>query len=102
LYPSKCIFYKIKNAEIVFRKESDKLIDGRLTLKCLTSAFININSTNTLPKCHNIFQKIVTIYFRTRLYFLLRKRSDELNKLTQESSKCGSRSIGMRVAIKKV
>jgi hypothetical protein len=49
LYPSKCIFDKIKNAEIVFRKESDKLIDGRLTLKCLTSAFININSTNTLP-----------------------------------------------------
>lgn len=89
------------NAEILFRKECNKLLDGRLTLKCLTSAFINIG-TNSLPKCHNIFQKIFTIYFRTRLYFLLRKRSDELNKSTKESLKCGSRSIGMRIAVKKV
>lgn len=98
VYSSKHAFDTIVQAEILFRKKSEKLIEGELTLKTLTSAFINI-SNNVLPNCHGIFEKIITLYFRTRLYILLRKCSLQADVHQKQSVKCASRSVGMRIAV---
>jgi hypothetical protein len=58
---------------------------------------------------HSVFQLAINlayglanIYFKSGIYFMLRKENNTLSNLKQRSTKCDSKSMGMRRAVQNI
>ena len=102
LYPSEPIFQLLRKAETYFRTKEDDILCSKILLPQLVQYFSKSahNVTGVFPTCHDVVTKLLTTFFRSRIHLLLRKYNNE--HPTKQSSKCGSKSVGMRVAVNTV
>jgi hypothetical protein len=88
-------------AEMHIRKYASKLIQGETKLKFVIALFFKSNAFS-FPTCHNLAYGLANIYFKSRIYFMLRKENKTLSNLKQRSAKCDSKSMGMRRAVQNI
>lgn len=77
------------------------LVENQLKMDNVVSAFIKNNEKDYyLPQYHNLFVKVLKLFFKTRMYIFLCLANKQL--ISRSSTKCDSRSIGVRSAVNKV
>lgn len=90
--PSKKVFRLLQCADKVFRQYEHKVLN--VPLRVITQAVLQSTTPDGYPSCHNIRKKLVDKFLALRMRIALRKMN---NKQKTTSSKCGSKSVGMRV-----
>lgn len=100
--PSPAVVSFLETAESLFRVNSDRLLQNKITLSQLeVSAYENVTFVNCFPSCHSIEKKLLRAFLKTRLHILLRKENERA-ALNKTDTKCGSRSIGKQAATRNV
>jgi hypothetical protein len=88
-------------AEMHIRKYASKLIQGETKLKFVIALFFKSNAFS-FPTCHKSCLRTCKYYFKSGIYFMLRKENNTLSNLKQRSTKCDSKSMGMRRAVQNI
>lgn len=100
--PSPAVVQFLESAENLFRVNSAQLVQNELTLSQLEECVLqSVTHVNCFPDCHNIANKLLKVYLKTRLQIHLRKENQRLAEI-KSTVKCGSRSIGKQVATSNV
>ncbi|KAG8237033.1 hypothetical protein J437_LFUL016846 [Ladona fulva] len=98
--PSKSVFAVVKTAERCLRDQRESILKGVITHSRIVSLALEGTESSDIPTCHNVIGKLIKNYTRTRLHILVREFNSKLR--SENSVKCGSRSIGMRMALHKL
>ncbi|KAG8226417.1 hypothetical protein J437_LFUL012513 [Ladona fulva] len=98
--PSKSVFAVVKTAERCLRDQRESILKGVITHSRIVSLALEATGSSDLPTCHDVIGKLIKNYTRTRLHILVREFNSKLR--AENSVKCGSRSIGMRMALHKL
>jgi hypothetical protein len=94
------VFDLLQGAEQHYRKFKHALINRATVLKAISDTYLSLNTQN-FPACHNIRSKLVNLYLKSRIYFTLRRLNKKYEQQENEP-KYGSKSIGMRLAVKRI
>lgn len=89
-------------AEGEFRKHEDLVIASKKTLSDVLQSTAALTKQLTLPKCHNLAQKLVEAFLLLRLRVTLQQKNEQWKKEALKQVRCSSRSMAMRAAVANV
>jgi hypothetical protein len=66
--------------ELSFRAHEDDILENRLSVDDLINNAMNtFMCPDNIPNCHSIFKKIVKLFFKCRVYYLLNNKHEKPN-----------------------
>lgn len=98
--PSEAAFQLLKLCEAFFGSNVESLLQNRASLVHIKKEIFKDMVTD-IPTCHDVPRKLVTAFLRTRIHIFLKNKNEALSKETPQP-KCGSRSVGMREAVRAI
>lgn len=98
--PSKAASELLKLCEAFFGSNVESLLQNRASLVHIKKEIFKDMVTD-IPTCHDVPRKLVTAFLRTRIHIFLKNKNEALVKEAPQP-KCGSRSVGMREAVRAI
>ncbi|KAH8026816.1 hypothetical protein HPB51_025024 [Rhipicephalus microplus] len=97
--PRPAVPHLLERAENMFRVNSNKLLCNEVTIgQLVATTNDSVQAVNCFPPCHNIQERLLRAFFKTRINILLRKENMRLAADEAKDAKTGSRSIGKQAA----
>lgn len=97
--PANSVFSLVLAAEGEFRKYENLIVQSKKTLEDVHRATAELTKQIPFPPCHELAKKLLDTFFLFRIRIALRQKNEEFQKEAEKTSKCGSRSMGMRAAV---
>jgi hypothetical protein len=80
VYPTLSLLDCLYNIELSFRAHEDDILENRLSVDDLINNAMNtFMCPDNIPNCHSIFLKIVKLFFKCRVYYLLNNKHEKPN-----------------------
>lgn len=99
--PSPALVETVKIAENFFRSNREALLKNAVSNAQLqASVKSSITFVTSFPMCHDVLEDILHVFLKVRVQILV--RNEDAKVATMKSSKCGSKSVGMRAAVAEV
>ncbi|XP_077256614.1 uncharacterized protein LOC143894322 isoform X1 [Temnothorax americanus] len=99
IFSSELVYCFLQNAEFIFRKREEEILSGVVTFSEMLETLLPLCITYKFPPCHSVGKHILKAYLFSRIHFIVRKFNNTI--VCNKSSKCGSKSVGMRNAVNK-
>lgn len=102
-FPSPAVLQVIEAAEGYVRANQEQLIANKLSLATLKGTIQGaLSFGNCFPTCHKVGDAVIANFLKTRIRILVKRRNFVVSQSSQSSQRCGSRSVGMRVAANRI
>lgn len=96
--PSHELVKLLRLCESLFRANETGLLESKCSIESLQKLLEKkADGYADFPMCHNVAEKAAKHFFLCRMRFALKQKNAQLLLKLQQSGKCGSKSVGMRI-----